>query len=848
MSNSPKYSVLIVDDEKANIITLTHILSPQYTIYAAKNGADAIELAREHTPDVILLDILMPDTDGYEVLSLLKNADRTRDIPVVFVTGLSNTEDEEKGLGLGASDYITKPFRPAIVKLRVRNQISAVRHIRTIERLSMTDQLTNLPNRRSFDTRIELEWSRAMREQKPISVLMLDVDHFKKYNDTFGHHQGDVALKTFAETLSSTLKRSTDFVARWGGEEFIALLPNTAPHGAVKVAEEIRARIEAAVIPSPERNVNDKSAAKITVSIGANTSVPGVEANSIAELFSGVDIALYSAKDSGRNKVCHFNDNKSFDIRYSRTATEYEYELMKYKLVGDALNIAMWEMNTVGDNPVAAENEMTWSSRLTDVLGYTELPVITEPFLGWLHPEDRERACNAFCAHILDYTGNTPFNIEYRLRHKDGHYLNFHAFGATLRDNMGNPIRAAGAIMDITEKKRMTEELKRALEQANTASTAKGNFLSNMSHEMRTPINAIVGMTAIGKKSDLMTEKNHALNKIEIASTHLLAIINNVLDMAKIEADKLVLSPIEYNFADMLHEAVTFVSFMVDEKRQILTVDIDDNIPVLITGDSERLSQVIINLVSNAVKFTPDGGMIRLETMLISRNDDGCEIQVSVTDNGIGIDPSEHDKLFRMFEQVDNRISREYGGTGLGLAISARIVRLMGGEIRIESERGKGARFIITVKAGYGQPGSVTAPADNDAVVFDFVGAFAGKRMLLAEDVEINREILVSLLEDTGLQIDCALNGEEAVNMVRDCDYDIIFMDMQMPKMDGLEATVRIREMGYAKPIVAMTANVFKSDIQDCIAVGMNRHIGKPINIGKVLKVLRRYLCDNCTV
>jgi len=293
-------SILIVDDEKANLMVLTHLLSREYVIYTAKDGQDAIGKAGKLLPDLILLDIVMPGMDGYEVLATLKNSEETRHIPVIFITGLDSGEDEEKGLILKAADYISKPFRAAIVKLRIRNQIQIVNQMRTIERLSMIDQLTNIPNRRSFDSRLSLEWKRARREKTPISLLMIDVDRFKAYNDTYGHQQGDAVLQTVADIFSRTLKRPADFAARWGGEEFAVLLPVSDMNGALMVAEEIRANVENAVIPCADGEITN-----VTTSVGVNTEFP-VDGGSIDGFISGADSALYTAKETGRNRVCRY--------------------------------------------------------------------------------------------------------------------------------------------------------------------------------------------------------------------------------------------------------------------------------------------------------------------------------------------------------------------------------------------------------------------------------------------------------------------------------------------------------------------------------------------------------------
>ena len=298
VNETKKNSVLIVDDESLNIMVLTRILNSDYTILAVKNGLTAIKVAEKQQPDVILLDIMMPEMDGYTVAKMLKSSDKTRSIPIIFITGLSSNADEEKGLSLGAADYIIKPFSSAIVKLRVQNQIKIVEQFRLIEKLSLYDQLTSIPNRRAFCKRMEMEWNRAAREKQPISILIMDVDKFKAYNDTYGHQQGDAVLKTVAETLTSSFDRSADFVARWGGEEFVALLPSTELSGALYIAEKARQNISDTVIPCTDGNVT-----KVTISIGVNTIVPKND-SSCEEFLEKADKALYKAKESGRNKVC----------------------------------------------------------------------------------------------------------------------------------------------------------------------------------------------------------------------------------------------------------------------------------------------------------------------------------------------------------------------------------------------------------------------------------------------------------------------------------------------------------------------------------------------------------------
>jgi len=509
----------------------------------------------------------------------------------------------------------------------------------------------------------------------------------------------------------------------------------------------------------------------------------------------------------------------------------------------------------------------------------------------------------------------------------------------------------------------------------------KSAFLANMSHEIRTPMNAITGMITIGKSASDIERKDYCFEKISDASSHLLGVINDILDMSKIEANKFELAPVEFELEKMLRRVVNVNNFRIEEKHLSFSVHIDSSIPRMLISDEQRLAQVITNLLGNAVKFTPENGAINLSARLVEKTNKLCTMQFTVSDTGIGISPEQQVKLFRSFQQAEPGTTRKYGGTGLGLAISKNIIEMMGGGIWVESELGKGSTFIFTIQAAYNYTedkqkrmldanvnfnnvrvlavdddqdilsyfreitesfGIMCDTADNGEKALELInqkdgyhiyfldwkmpemdgiqltreiksrridnsivimisafewssianeakaagvdkflskplfpsaiaevineclgvdkqqaekskaveiaGIFAGKRILLAEDVEINREIVQTLLDPTQLEIDCAYNGMEAVNMFSNSmnKYDMIFMDIQMPEMDGYEATRQIRALDVSQaktiPIIAMTANVFREDVERCLDAGMDNHIGKPINFDEILDCLNKYL------
>jgi len=371
-----------------------------------------------------------------------------------------------------------------------------------------------------------------------------------------------------------------------------------------------------------------------------------------------------------------------------------------------------------------------------------------------------------------------------------------------------------------------------------------------MSHEMRTPMNAITGMCSIGRDADDIARKDYAFEKIDEASRHLLGVINDVLDMSKIEAGKLDLSDAPFNLKRVIGRVNSVIQFRVDEKHQKLESHIAPNVPAILVADDHRISQVLTNLLSNAVKFTPDNKEIRMDVSLLEKTDDTCTLKFDVTDEGIGLSKEQQDMLFQSFVQAEASTSRKFGGTGLGLAISKYIVELMGGKIWIESELGQGAKFSFTMQARLPSEKELADERERNTQNETDISTldYSGRRLLLAEDVEINREIVLAMLEDTGLIIDIAENGEEAVKIFSENpnSYDLIFMDVHMPMMDGYQATKAIRALDFDRakevPIVAMTANVFKEDVEKCLDAGMNAHLGKPLDFDAVRNVLKEYI------
>jgi signal transduction histidine kinase len=390
-------------------------------------------------------------------------------------------------------------------------------------------------------------------------------------------------------------------------------------------------------------------------------------------------------------------------------------------------------------------------------------------------------------------------------------------------------------------------ELITATENAEHSAQAKSTFLANMSHEIRTPLNAIIGMSNLAANADDLIKVKEYLSKVNVSAIHLLGVINDILDMSKIDAGKLELSNSDFTVSDLVNNVIMLIQFKSEEKRQTFSQRIAKDVPKAIITDNQRLSQVLINLLSNAVKFTPDGGKIALDVSCDIKSKAEAILHFDISDTGIGISNEQKKTLFESFAQADESISRRFGGTGLGLAISKRIINMMGGDISVHSELGKGTTFSFTISVEIGKADYQTVKEETS--IGDIDGLFEGKRILLVEDIEINRMVIEGLLENSGAVITEAENGKIACETFRKSDgnFDLIFMDIQMPEMGGYKATETIREMDDIKssktiPIIAMTASVFREDIVKCLAAGMNDHIGKPIEFPELFRKMKKYL------
>ena len=555
-----------------------------------------------------------------------------------------------------------------------------------------------------------------------------------------------------------------------------------------------------------------------------NSKIPVIILSGLSDTELSLKAILLGAQDfliKGEYTEESLEKAVRYSIERKKNLEIIEENNERHDLISRATNDIIWDWNLI-------TNKVLWTGQGLQNFVEEDLEAFI-PQNFWikrLHPEERKQIVDSL--HKAIATGDTSWQIDHRFLKKDGTYAHMNTRGYVSVNAANKPVRMIGSMQDITERKNAELEILKAKVAADEAKKTQEQFLANMSHEIRTPMNGIIGMAQLMAGTDLNREQKEYVETIRESATNLLVIINDILDLTKIAAGKILIEQVNYTFRDVINNSIKIAGFKAEEKGISITSEIDKRIHPVLVGDSVRLNQILINLIGNAVKFTEKGG-VKIKVDLLEEDNKSVKLQFSIQDTGIGISDDKLDSIFDSFTQASANTTRKYGGTGLGLTITKQLIELQGGTIGVSSKVGVGTIFTFSLPL---KKGSSNVRAQENKSDGKKSCAFSDVQILLVEDNLINQKVASYTLTKQGAQVEIANHGKEAIMMIEKKKYDVILMDIHMPEMDGFEATRYIRnnikESISKTPIIAMTASALVSERARCLASGMNDYISKP--------------------
>lgn len=824
-------SVLIVEDSRTQALRLRFFLEGEgFAVSVAHDGGNALSMVRsaENLPDVIISDIVMPDMDGFSLCKALRTEARMRRVPVIMLTALSEPEHIVRGLECGANAFITKPCDESLLLAKIvyllENPVPEGEEQPFDVRIGDGVHTIRAPRRQMFDLLLSTYESsaaqsasldranRALRDQERLlRGVLMSLPNDVAVLDTSGNIVASNVTSERSEGCFSRILR--------GGRNFLSELDELIRQQGDDGEQPGPGNLEAGV-----REVLDGRVGRFSL------EHPGWSRACPAETRSWLRTECVTLSGGEAGAVVSLVDLS--DVKQAERELRRQGHLMSTVL------------ETTPDLIILKDSDLLYQS-------------VNQAFLRYVGKEERQIVGRSVhdvfeMPHARDFaeadtyvltTGEELVKDEVVPGAEENRW--FQVARRPVRDDEGNIIGLVSSHRDITQRKAMEDQLQEARREAEAANRSKSEFLATMSHEIRTPMNGILGVTDLVLSSDLSQDQRHYMNMVRQSAESLLSLLNDILDFSKIEAGRLDLQPAPFNLRQMLETTVRTFRVQAEEKGLELSAVIENSLPEYVRGDSSRVRQVVANLVSNAVKFTEKGRVVvRVGSAGDSIHESSAEetfrLLFSVEDSGIGIQFEDQKILFQSFTQLGARNIRRGDGSGLGLAISRKLVEMMGGSITLTSQPGVGSTFEFILPFGRVEPAevrdAVTPGADAVGLTGDEgVPAEWSLKILLAEDNMVNRVFAVKLMERQGHRVRAVENGREALAALEEESFDLILMDVQMPDMDGLEATQAIRAHSGDKfcpdiPIVATTAHAMKGDRERFLEVGMSAYVSKPLN------------------